>query len=412
VNTLKTAVVVVLLLAVLYGVYMLLNKTDASAPPELAWQQEPIGPLQIDPGTPFDPNRSASPRSTSPPGSPPAHLHSPVIDSDSALTPYTPFPTSPTASGPSTTPPSTTSPSTTPPAETEDYAAPSDDYPYAGSMMSSASPDPRSNTPYVTPRQHPADLQITPPRKPEANTSPKQIGASSFERAWRSAQGQIEQQQLRLALRTLSIYYDSPDLTATENQRLLDVLDPLAGHVIYSADHLVEPAYEVRRDETLYEIAERYQVPWQLLKNINGIKDPAILVPGTKLKVLRGPFRAEVRLLEGSQGELTLFLNELYAGRFPVSVGNDPPPLPGKYLVRDKQEGRDYYPRNRAMIPARHPSNPYGQWWLDLGSEIAIHSSPTSASGGESLGCISLSPIDAADVFGILSRGSSVVIRR
>ena len=52
-KTLKTAVVVVLLLAVLYGLYMVLNKPESPASSDAAWPQP--GPLQIETGTPAAP---------------------------------------------------------------------------------------------------------------------------------------------------------------------------------------------------------------------------------------------------------------------------------------------------------------------------------------------------------------------
>jgi lipoprotein-anchoring transpeptidase ErfK/SrfK len=44
---------------------------------------------------------------------------------------------------------------------------------------------------------------------------------------------------------------------------------------------------------------------------------------------------------------------------------------------------------------------------------VAIHGSPLTATpSGKTLGCISLSPQDAEDVYGILSVGSEVKIHR
>jgi lipoprotein-anchoring transpeptidase ErfK/SrfK len=156
------------------------------------------------------------------------------------------------------------------------------------------------------------------------------------------------------------------------------------------------------------DIASRYNVQWQLLQNINGVRDPYVLVPKTQLKVVRGPFRAEVSL---QTSHLTLFVDKYYAGRFPVSIGRDPMPPPGSYSVRDKREGRDYYPSNGRTVPMGHPSNPYGLHWIDLGSEVCIHGS-AERDVSPDYGCISLSPRDAADVFGILSLGSPVVVKR
>jgi hypothetical protein len=54
------------------------------------------------------------------------------------------------------------------------------------------------------------------------------------------------------------------------------------------------------------------------LAKINGIDDPAQLVPGEHLKLIRGPFDAVVSI---SRRRLSLQLAGNYAGSFPVLVG-------------------------------------------------------------------------------------------
>jgi lipoprotein-anchoring transpeptidase ErfK/SrfK len=132
-------------------------------------------------------------------------------------------------------------------------------------------------------------------------------------------------------------------------------------------------------------------------------------VPGTELKIIPGPFRADVNL---TKGEVTVFLKDMYAGRFPFTLGNEQP-QPGSYKVADKSPQRSYLTADGRQIPANDPTNPYGNAWIDLGHEVSIHGSPSIASGtNETLGCISLSPQDARDLYGILTLGSEVTIRR
>jgi lipoprotein-anchoring transpeptidase ErfK/SrfK len=90
----------------------------------------------------------------------------------------------------------------------------------------------------------------------------------------------------------------------------------------------------------------------------------------------------------------------------------DQPPQAGDYKVVDKRsQQKTYVGFDGRMIPANDPANPYGAWWISLGGEVAIHGSP-SIPGSKTLGCISLSPQDAKDVYGILSIESLVKIRR
>jgi lipoprotein-anchoring transpeptidase ErfK/SrfK len=237
-----------------------------------------------------------------------------------------------------------------------------------------------------------------------SSTEPN-VGLSN---AIRTADRQYGEEKLKEALATLSLFYNAPNLPAGQRSELLSRLDPLARDVIYSKRHLLEQPYRVGQNETLMDVAARYEVPWQLLANINQIDDPVTVLPGTELKVVRGPFRADVDL---EQKELTLFLGDLYAGRFPVAVGADPTPKPGTFTVQDKQQSRTFYDASGSPVPPGSPENPYGSVWMDLGGQLCIHGSPSTTSANEK-GCISLAADYADDLYGILSQGSSVTIRR
>ena len=237
-----------------------------------------------------------------------------------------------------------------------------------------------------------------------------ETAARMFEVQWGEAQDQIDKGKFRDALAGLSKYFNHDALSSEQHERLLGLLDPLAGKVVYSSEHLILPKHKVGQRETLAGIAERYQVPWELLQNINAVRNPTALVPGTELKVVPGPFRAEVDL---GHGELAVFLGELYAGRFVFASGSDPSPSPGEYVIKEKRRQRDYVGIDGKAWPATDPENPYGQVWLDLGQRICIHGSPLTATSKElPTGCISLAPRDANDVFAILSAGSRVRIHR
>ncbi len=229
-----------------------------------------------------------------------------------------------------------------------------------------------------------------------------------FERGWKEAQLELAGGRPLQAHTVLSHLYTDPRLTVKERRQLQDALDPLAARVIYSTEHLLDQPYFVRRGDSLQAIAEQYRLPWQLLANINSVRDPEFLVPGSKLKVFRGPMRADVDL---TTQEITIYWKQLYAGRFPVSIGQDPAPAPGEYEVQEKLTNRDYVGPNGQTIPGGSAQNPYGTVYLGLGRNLAIHGAPL-ADGAPSAGCVSLSPRDAEDVFAILSVGSTVTIRR
>ena len=363
-----------------------------------------------------------------------------------------PFP--PNSSPPITAPPISSPPGDTPPGNTPsvDRAAdtasastspnnpspntpspnyPSSEYPSpsitdrAVNGASATSPGPVAPTPAVNGSlaEQPVDSGVGPPAVDPGTSNPVAGIASGagpegvrfdpkeamIDRGWNEARAEVEAGKHRQALFILSRLYADPRLTAADRRRLQDALDPLAAQVIYSQQHTLEQPFLVRRGDTLPAIAEQYQVPWQLLANINGVRDPEFLVPGTKLKVVRGPFRAEINLADQ---ELTLHLNQLYAGRFPIAVGQDPPPTVGEFEIKAKSEGREFATGDGQVIPAGHPANPYGTMFMEIGRNLAMHGSATAEDAAPSAGCISLSPRDALDVAGILSVGSTVTIRR
>lgn len=441
-ETLKTAFVVVLLLAVLYGVFIVLNKPELGEAPELAWQTLATSPPEIEYGdpvgessSPFPPMITAPPEmkseitpvqpDTAEPMGPVSIDELPRIGSDAAARSTDDLASDGTTIGNTVANPSSLE------AETSGYPLKQAD---PGAELAEYPPEFDSRAALAT------DEDFLPPAPPDLsdrvarlentggdrrasiyeqptsetqqtpgdNGPQNRLGANSFEVAWQMATDQLNSQYWNDALRTLSAFYDRPEVAGRDRQRLVDLLDPLAGKVIYSQEHLLESPYQVRPGENLLEIAERYQVPVTLLKNINGITDPRNLTPGSMLKVVRGPFRAEVTM---AKDELVLFLGDYYAGRFAVSIGNNPQPQPGQYVVQGKQEGREYFAADGSRIPPLARDNPYGRWWIDLGGNVSIHASPETTPSHGGLGCISLDPHDAADVFGILSIGSKVILR-
>jgi len=225
-----------------------------------------------------------------------------------------------------------------------------------------------------------------------------------------AVQRDLEADRLTDALRTLSRWYDDPRLTEPQRQRVLDLVDQLAGAVIYSREHRLLAPHVVKPGETLPAIAEGYHVPWELLAKINGVQDPEQLLPGQVLKVLPGPFRAVIDL---DRFELTLLLDDLYAGRFPIGVGRDHPRLEGTYEVLAKAR-YPQYSGPAGTFSSGDPNNPLGDRKLDLGSGVAIHGTndPRNVGAVGGPGTICLGQKDVEDVYDILSIGSRVVIRR
>ncbi|WP_254507234.1 L,D-transpeptidase [Anatilimnocola floriformis] len=386
-NSLKSTCVILVLAGVLYGVYVTLNTPQPSA-------HDHAHDVQIQPPTiDFGP-ASQAPALPSPGAS--AHNSPPPLVIEPNMT-------QPIAS-PAEAPPTANIPAT--------YSVP------AFNPPATAAVEPTSELPAAPPPTSPPPSSYTPPETSSAYTLPNapkhepatslKLEAYKLNQAWKNVEVQMKDGKYRDALAELSPFATNAHITAEDRRAVLNWVDALAAKVIYGPDHYLAEPYRVSQNgQSLYDVAASYKLPVQLLQNINSqaVRDPSVLVRGTELKVIPGPFRAEVHL---ATGELTLFVGQLYAGRFPFSIG-DEKPLAGTYHVAQKDPARAYISRDGRQIPAGDPSNPYGNCWIDLGKNACLHGS--GAPSNTTLGCLSFSPQDAQDLYNILSVSSEVVIK-
>jgi lipoprotein-anchoring transpeptidase ErfK/SrfK len=396
VNTLKSAALVVILAGVLYGVYITLHHPPVAPPLGMTQQDvDDLAPPQIEEGV----GSQAAADSASDADRRALHDAPPLAENIPSL--Y----------GPGVVPPAV-------PESTESSPADPPAFP-AGRSVSHTGPVPddrASASVYSVPL--PGEGAASSTASGASQTVPgydaqavsRRLAVHTFKRDWEKARLQIDASEFRAALATLTPYHGHPDLPAEHQAQLVAWLDALAAKVIYSREHLLTGAYKVRGTQArMIDVAKQFGVSAQLLQNINAdvVNNPNVLLPGTELKVVPGPFRAEVSL---ARHEITVYLNDLYAGRFPFSLGDEPVP-PGQYQVQRKQTYPTYVSADGRTIAGNDPANPYGSICLHLGSEVRIHGSPAIGSGGKPRGCISLSPKDAEDLGGILTAGSVVVIR-
>ena len=214
---------------------------------------------------------------------------------------------------------------------------------------------------------------------------------------------------LKTSLLILSIWYEDPRIQAKQHEQLTNLLDRIAGSVIYSRKHLIEPAYRVRQGESLQQIALVHKIPEGLLRKINQIENRAVISPGQELKVVRGPFNATIN---SKKKQLTLWLGGRYAGRFALILGPEFEQIVGPFVVQDK-----------TRMHRNHDNQP----WIQLGPGYGLGAAPVSsgpqlgiagmvntarAIPGDRPGRIGVSSRDADDLFDILSQGSKVTIRR
>jgi LysM repeat protein len=252
------------------------------------------------------------------------------------------------------------------------------------------------------------------PAAPQTPTQP-QPQTPTFASTWPQIQDALQQQQLVAAHEMLSRWYGNPSLTPAEAQQVELLLSQLAGTVVYSTEHRLEPPYTVHTGDTLQTIAQQYDVPWQLLAKINGIPAADLVQPGQQLKVVHGPFSAVVEL---DKSQLTLMLDGRYAGRFPLSLVDSASVSEGQWVLEQKlvqpttQESgvvsASYTATVDHVLVLRNESP------TAAGATISITSGKPSPSGPTAVApaAIRLSPRDVEEVADILSVGSPVTVRR
>lgn len=218
----------------------------------------------------------------------------------------------------------------------------------------------------------------------------------TFEAAWQSIRQSLERGDLPRAHTMLSQWRADANLSPAQQQQVDQLLGQLAGTVVYSTDHHLEPAHVVTPGETLETVAKQYKVPWQLLAKINGIPEASAIQPGQKLKVVRGPFTAEVDL---KRGELVVLLDGRYAGKFPVRVEGTAPG-DGAWRVGQKQIANSAVASTAPSVVLESPA----------GEQMELSSGVTPTPGTR--GRLTIASNDLADLYDILSVGSPVTIRR
>lgn len=245
--------------------------------------------------------------------------------------------------------------------------------------------------------------------------APAPSGAvAPFEQTWSAAEAQLSAGRYAEALFLLSAHYRDQQLSASQRDRLVTLLDQLAGSVIYSPDYHLESPQVVQPGQPLMAMASTYGVTAAFLARVNGLSPSAAHPPGTRIKVVRGPFRAEVSLADR---ELTLFLDKYYAGRFNCSIGRDLPAQVQEMTVVRVASARPYVDsRTGEQIPPGAPENPYGNHWIELfaatmpGATLGIHSFGSTIDASDTRGCIGVRPEEADDLATILSPGSRVTV--
>ena len=237
----------------------------------------------------------------------------------------------------------------------------------------------------------------------------------------------------------LNLVYFDPDATADQKARARKMMTELNaatifGKKVFDGDELAY-AYTVKKGDTLSGLAKRSGCPVAIIRQINGMKPADVLQADRKIKLLRGPFHAQVNkadctidvfaLTTSTDGEQTKTL--VYHARVAVGKNNGTPV--GLFRIAAKAEKATWYPP--ASMKATHP-NPikWGEKDYPLGKEgifmrltgaepatekltgYGIHSTSDQASIGraQSHGCVRIGDKDIRQIFNLLADGSEVRI--
>jgi len=401
-EALKPLLVLGLLGTILYGAYSIVQKGPAQSGP--AWQ-----PPGVEAGV-----AQAGITTNAPPFTAPAvEMPPPVATQAPTAPPVTSA--APAAAFPSSAPPVGALPA----AAAVAAAAAADKPPTYLSAQSAPPPvaEPMPSTPPAGPAPFtaPDALPTEPPAAPIAAAPATRAAASAaFASAWAEAHDRLAAGRYAEALALLSVWYDDASLGPEESQRLEDLLSQLAGTVIYSQQDLLLPPYVVAAGDTLQSVAAPLGVPWQLLGKINGVGDPAQLIPGEQLKVLRGPFDAVVSL---SRGRLSLQVGGNYAGSFPIVVGRQIQERVGASLaVVDIRRGSSAPPSSGSFGSASQVAYvaPSGAKSIVLGDGLTIEAveDPSLVADTVPNSSLIVAARDLDEIVDILGPGSHVLVRK
>ena len=395
-SSIRPLATITLLALVGVFLYMKINETEPQLPADIAdWNIPTELDITQSPATPSFESASSVPAA-------------PATSSAPAFAPAAP----PTSSAPAF---SSSPPAFQPETKTTDESLtqepdlpPMPAVPTLGKTDEPVTPEPSSPTEDIS------SVKVDPPVAQQSPSPPAaQPQASLFSATRLTVQSALDRGELSQALLLLSDWYGDPSLSPAETKEVDLLLSQLAGSVIYSTEHRLEPPYMVQDGEGLEEIAKKFEVPWQLLAKINGLSGSDTIQPGQQLKVVRGPFSALVDL---SQRRLTLMLDRRYAGQFAIDVDPDTSVEAGHWAVNQKL----VTPGNVGLTNSA-PATPSDQKSIMMtGSSggangiAIIRGSNSSAVGAtDPVGrVLRLKSQDVEDVYDILSLGSQVIIRR
>jgi hypothetical protein len=302
-----------------------------------------------------------------------------------------------------------------------------------------AAPDPTPPAP-IEAEVEIAEIASPPARRPEP-APPAQAPLGSLPSA--SRQRALDQLRVGMELaetnrpvdarRALTSALDSGALEPSDAEFARDALSSLNQRLIFSpevvdGDPYSQP-YVVAPGDRLGGIVRKQglAVDWRFILRVNRMLSERSLRAGQRLKLVTGPFHAEVIK---SAFRLDLYqgtgASRVFVASFPVGLGEfDQTPV-GRFRVRPSSKLIDPQwtnPRTGQRYAHDDPENPIGERWIGLmGDDDAtramagygIHGTiePESIGRSKSMGCIRMLPDDVALLYEVLTEDVSTVTIR
>ena len=240
----------------------------------------------------------------------------------------------------------------------------------------------------------------------------------------------IDQDHVVDARRALSNALQSGRLSESEVAQARGVLTDLNDRMVFSPEIMAGDPYSVeyivQGGDTLSGIVKKMgvQVDWRFIQRINNIKSASGIRPGQNLKLVTGPFHAEV---DKKSYRIDLFLgegaNQVFVRSYRVGLGEYNSTPIGSFKVRRNSKLINptwVNPRTRAFFAADDPMNPIGERWIGLEgieertadlSGLGIHGTiePETIGKDASMGCVRMHSDDVAEIYEVLAEGVSTV---
>jgi len=219
-------------------------------------------------------------------------------------------------------------------------------------------------------------------------------------------------------------------LTAGDREEAIFLVEKINDRLVFSSE-VVEGdpfcfKYTVKSGDSLGKIAQDFKlhVNWRFLQRINGLQRPELIQVGQTLKIVTGPFHADI---DRTAHTLKLYLGDgpqqVYVREYSVGLGAFDSTPSGLFRVRPHSKLVNppwTNPRTREHFTANDPGNPIGEFWLGLeGIEnhnkqeagFGIHGTidPHSIGQNESMGCVRLPNGEIDVVYEVLTEGVSTV---